>query len=75
MCKRAVSKAFTEFALKTEAGRIFNKVMIWETAAYGCELLYNITGMRFVLSAVGSYSLVCQFNDVNTKNKHSLTPI
>ena len=61
MCKRAVSKTFTEFALKTQAGKLFNKILIWEMATYASDLVNMITGQRFQLAAVGSYCLVSQY--------------
>ena len=47
LCKRAVSKSFTEFALKTQAGRMFNKMLIWDMASYASELINAITGQKF----------------------------
>jgi hypothetical protein len=58
--KRVVNKAFTEVVLSSSVGCLFNKVLIWEVACFGSELIYKIVGdLKFNLAAVGSYSIVC----------------
>jgi hypothetical protein len=61
LAKRAISKEFTEVVLSTKRGRLINKALIWDTACFGAELVRAITGNRFKLVAVGSYSIVCQY--------------
>ena len=62
LCKRALHKAFTEHVLQMKQGKLINMNLIWDTSLYAAQLVHAITQEDFILSAVGSYSLVIMYN-------------